>query len=163
MSSFTIRPMVADDAAAVARIFEHGIATNNATFETVAPSWSEFEAKHVDGLSFVAVDDDNVVGWVACTPYSSRFVYRGVVEESLYIDESARGRGVGRALLEHFLQVADGSGIWTIQAGIFPENTISVNLHHALGFRTVGVRERLGQMDNVWRDVLLLERRTSND
>jgi len=163
MGSFTIRPMVADDAAAVARIFEHGIATKNATFEIAAPSWAHFDSGHVNGLSFVAVDDGNVIGWVACTPYSSRHVYRGVVEESLYIDESARGRGVGRALLEHFLHVADESGIWTVQAGIFPENTISVNLHHALGFRTVGVRERLGQMDEVWRDVLLLERRLASD
>lgn len=151
--------MVAADAADVARIFEQGIATKNATFETVAPSWDAFEAGHVAGLSFVAVVGDQVIGRVACTPYSSRYVYRGVVEESLYIDAAVRGQGIGRALLTHFLQVADASGIWTVQAGIFPENTTSIGLHESLGFRVIARRERLGEMDGQWRDVLLLERR----
>jgi L-amino acid N-acyltransferase YncA len=154
-----IRPMLAADAADVARIFEQGIATKNATFETSAPSWESFDAAHVAGLSFVAVTDDQVVGWVACTPYSSRHVYRGVVEESLYIDEDARGQGIGRALLTHFLNAADASGIWTVQAGIFPENTASIGLHESLGFHVIARRERLGEMDGVWRDVMLLERR----
>jgi phosphinothricin acetyltransferase len=154
-----IRPMVAADGASVARIFEHGIATKNATFETSAPTWDAFEAGHVACLSFVAVTDERVVGWVACTPYSSRHVYRGVVEESLYIDETTRGQGIGRALLVHFLDAADSSGIWTVQAGIFPENTASIALHESLGFRIIARRERLGEMDGRWRDVLLLERR----
>jgi L-amino acid N-acyltransferase YncA len=154
-----IRRMVAADAADVARIFEQGIATKNATFETTSPSWESFDTGHVAGLSFVAVVDSGVVGWVACTPYSSRYVYRGVVEESLYIDEAVRGQGIGRALLTHFLAAADSSGIWTVQAGVFPENTTSVALHEALGFPVVARRDRLGEMDGVWRDVLLLERR----
>lgn len=162
MTSFTIRPMVDADADAVAAIFEQGIATKNATFEQVAPTWEHFAASHVDGLSFVAdLTGTGVVGWVACTPYSSRAVYRGVVEESLYIDAAVRGQGIGRALLQHFLTAAEAQGVWTVQAGIFPENAASIALHHSLGFRTVGVRERLGQMDGVWRDVLLLERRSS--
>jgi phosphinothricin acetyltransferase len=154
-----IRPMVAGDAVDVARIFEQGIATKNATFETSAPSWESFDAGHVAGLSFAAVIDSRVVGWVACTPYSSRHVYRGVVEESLYIDESVRGQGIGRALLTHFLNAADTSGVWTTQAGIFPENVPSIALHETVGFQVIARRERLGAMDGVWRDVLLLERR----
>jgi phosphinothricin acetyltransferase len=154
-----IRPMVAADASDVARIFEQGIATKNATFETTAPSWEAFEAGHVSGLRFVAVHDDRVIGWVACTPYSRRHVYRGVVEESLYIDESVQGQGIGRALLTHFLEAADASGIWTVQAGIFPENAASIALHESLGFAVIARRERLGEMDGVWRDVSLLERR----
>ncbi len=152
----TLRP---DDWPAVATIFEEGIASGQATFETAAPSWRDWDDAHLREPRLVAWRGDEVVGWAALSPASGRCVYRGVAEVSVYVATTARGQGVGRALLERLVAESERRGLWTLQAGVFPENTASVALHHACGFRTVGVRERLGQLRGVWRDVLLLERR----
>ena len=145
---------------AVAAIFGEGIATGDATFETRVPTWDEWNAVHLDGHRLVAYSGNQIVGWAALTPYSGRCVYDGVAEESVYVAASARGLGVGRALLEGLIARSEEAGIWTLQAGIFPENKASLKLHFACGFRTVGLRERIGRMNGVWRDVLLLERRS---
>ena len=139
-------------------IFEEGIATGQATFETVAPSWEAWDGAHSLGL--VAEEDGEVLGWAALSPYSPRPAYSGVAEESVYVAARARGRGVGRALLKALVDRSERAGIWTLQAGVFPENRASVTLHLGCGFRVVGVRERIGRLNGEWRDVLLLERRS---
>jgi len=154
-----IRPMQPEDWPAVAEIFVEGIATRGATFETEAPSYESFDAGHHAAHRFVAVEDGRVVGWVALAPTSARACYAGVAESSVYIAESARGRGVGRALMEALVASAETAGIWTIHAGMFPENAASVALHESLGFRLVGRFERVAQLDGAWRDTVLLELR----
>jgi|SRR3954470_8556227 L-amino acid N-acyltransferase YncA len=145
----------------VSRIYDQGLATGDASFETSVPGWEAFDAAHLAAHRLVAVDDDGrVQGWAVLSPVSDRCVYGGVAEDSVYVAEAARGAGVGRSLLTALTARAEADGIWTLQAGIFPENTASLALHHACGFRTVGVRERLGQHRGVWRDVLLVERRS---
>ena len=155
----TIRPLSPTDWPAVAAIFAEGIATGQATFETTVPSWRQWDAAHLPEHRLVAELDGAVAGWCALVPYSRRAVYRGVGEESVYVAERARGRGVGRALLEAVVESARAGGLWTLQAGIFPENEVSLALHRALGFREVGRRERIGRLDGAWRDVVLLELR----
>jgi L-amino acid N-acyltransferase YncA len=145
---------------AVSRIYAEGIATGHATFETEVPSWEHWDAAHLADHRLVALREGKVVGWAALSPVSKRPVYSGVVEESVYVAEAARGQGVGRKLLEALIASADAAGIWTIQTGIFPENDVSVRLHEAVGFRVVGIRERVGRHQGVWRDVLFLERRS---
>jgi len=154
-----IRPMQPEDWPAVAEIFVEGIATRGATFETEAPSYESFDAGHHAAHRFVAVEDGRVVGWVALAPTSARACYAGVAESSVYIAESARGRGVGRALMEALVASAETAGIWTIHAGMFPENAASVALHESLGIRLVGRFERIAQLDGAWRDTVLLELR----
>ena len=154
-----IRPLVESDWPTVAAIFEEGIATGDATFETEAPSWDAWDAAHTD-IRLVAENGGDVVGWAALSGYSDRCCYRGVSEVSVYVADSMRGRGVGRALLDAVISRSEADGIWTLQAGIFPENKPSLRLHLGCGFRLVGVRERLGELGGVWRDVLLLERRS---
>jgi len=141
-------------------IYAMGIATRNATFETEVPSFEEWDGSHLPEHRFVATDADRVVGWVAVTGYSDRCCYRGVADLSVYVDPAAQGRGVGRALLEHLIADTERSGIWTLQAGVFPENAASLALHRSCGFRVVGTRERIGELDGSWRDVVLLERRS---
>ena len=143
----------------MAAIFAEGIATGHATFETVVPAWEAWDAAHLSEHRLVAELDGEVVGWVAVVPYSRRDVYSGVGEESVYVSKAARGQGVGRALLEAVVASARSGGLWTLQAGIFPENEASLALHRAFGFREVGVRERIGRLDGRWRDVVLLELR----
>src|SRR6187551_302844 len=155
----TVRDLRADDWPEVARIYEDGIRTGNATFETEVPSWEEWDAAHLPEHRFVAEEDGDLVGWAAVVPYSRRAVYRGVGEESVYVAERARGRGVGRALLEAVIESARNGGLWTLQAGILPDNVASLELHRRLGFREVGVLERIGQLGGTWRDVVLLELR----
>jgi L-amino acid N-acyltransferase YncA len=155
-----IRELEAKDWPAVRAIFEEGIATGQATFETEAPSWEDWDGAHLAGPRLVADEDGEVVGWAALSPVSSRCVYRGVAENSVYVASRARGRGVGRTLLTRLVEDAGRAGIWTIHAGIFPENEASVAMHRRCGFRVVGTQERLGQHHGVWRDVLLLERRS---
>ena len=154
-----IRALVESDWPAVVSIFEEGIATGDATFETEPPSWDVWDAAHTD-IRLVAENGGGVVGWAALSGYSDRCCYRGVSEVSVYVAGAVRGRGVGRALLEAVISRSEAAGIWTLQAGIFPENKPSLRLHLGCGFRLVGVRERLGELGGVWRDVLLLERRS---
>jgi L-amino acid N-acyltransferase YncA len=144
----------------VARIYADGIATGNATFETDVPSWEEWDRSHLREHRFVALRDGVVVGFLAVSSVSDRCVYGGVVENSVYVDEQARGQGVGRLLLERLIASTEAAGIWTIQTGIFPENEVSVRLHERVGYEVVGRRKRLGKLHGVWRDVLLLERRS---
>src|SRR5918999_1450678 len=150
-----------DDWQAVERIYAAGIATGEATFETEPPSWEEFDSTRLRGHRLVAVEAGEVVGWVALAPTSSRACYAGVAEHSVYVAEHARGRGIGRALLDALLAGADADGIWTIQTSIFPENAATLALHERAGFRVVGRRERIAKLNGVWRDTLLLERRSS--
>jgi L-amino acid N-acyltransferase YncA len=143
-------------------IYEAGLATGNATFQTTAPSWEEWDNGHLRHSRLVAVDAaGRVLGWAALSPVSGRCVYGGVGEVSVYVAAEARGQGVGRQLLAALVAESEAQGMWTLQAGIFPENTASINLHEANGFRLVGRREKIGQLRGVWRDTILLERRSS--
>jgi len=155
-----IEPLRTEHWPDVARIYAEGIATRNATFETEVPSWEGWDRAHLAEHRLVATEGEAVLGWAALVPVSDRCVYGGVVENSVYVAASAQGRGIGGALLDALVDSTEAGGIWTIQTGIFPENEASVRLHERLGFRVVGRRERLGKLDGVWRDVLLLERRS---
>ena len=154
-----IRELSPADWPAVEAIYAEGIATGDATFETETPTWAEFDAGRLPNPRVVAVDGDRVVGWAALAPTSKRECYAGVVEHSVYVEESSRGRGIGRVLLEALVASADAAGIWTIQTSVFPENAASLALHLRVGFRIVGRRERIAQLNGIWRDTLLLERR----
>jgi L-amino acid N-acyltransferase YncA len=156
-----IRPMTADDWPAVRRIYGEGIATGNATFAAELPDWQQWDTAHRPNCRLIASDGKDVLGWAAISPVSGRQVYAGVAEISVYVTQSARSAGVGKALLRALIEESERHGIWTLQAGIFPENIASVSLHKSLGFREVGVRQKIGKMGNQWRDVLLLERRSS--
>jgi L-amino acid N-acyltransferase YncA len=155
-----VRLMDTADSDAVLRIYQEGLDTCNASFETTAPPWSQWNSRHTAPHRFVATVGGDVVGWAATAVTSTRPVYAGVLEESVYVSEGAQGRGVGRALLARLIASTEQAGVWTLQAGVFPENTTSLALHAAAGFRTVGRRERIGCMNGVWRDVVLLERRS---
>ncbi len=144
----------------VAGIYAEGIATGNATFETDVPAWEVWSSAHLPEHRFVALSDERVVGWVAVAPVSERCVYGGVVESSVYVATSARRLGIGKLLLGQLIESTETAGVWTIQAGMFPENTASINLHERLGFEIVGRRKRLGKLNGEWRDVLLMERRS---
>jgi L-amino acid N-acyltransferase YncA len=144
----------------VARIYAEGIATGDATFETEVPSWQEWDSSYLADHRFVAFRDGRVRGWVAASAVSDRCVYAGVVEHSVYVAANARRQGVGLRLLERLVSSTEAAGIWTIQTGIFPENEASLRLHERVGFELVGRRKRIGQRAGVWRDVLLLERRS---
>jgi L-amino acid N-acyltransferase YncA len=153
--------MTPGDWPAVRSIYLEGIATGNATFETAAPTWAAWDAAHAPDPRLVARDPGGaVLGWAAVTPVSGRCVYAGVGDLSVYVGSASRGRGVGKALLLALIEASERTGFWTLQAGIFPENLTSLALHRACGFRDVGRRERIGKMAGVWRDVLLLERRS---
>jgi phosphinothricin acetyltransferase len=158
----TIRAMTPDDWPAVRAIYEEGIATGHATFQTSAPSWEQWDADHLAACRIVVEDGGSIAGWAALTPVSGRCVYAGVAEISVYVSSAARGRGIGRQLLTELVRQSEQNGLWTLQAGIFPENAASVAIHERCGFRIVGRRERLGRMHGVWRDVLLLERRSAS-
>ena len=144
----------------VRAIYREGIATGNATFETDVPDWEAWDKGHLRACRLVAKADGRVVGWAALTPYSSRRAYAGVAGLSIYVSASARGQGIGSALLSALIEASERAGLWTLQAGIFPENAASLALHRAHGFREVGRRERIGQLNGVWRDVVLMERRS---
>ena len=156
-----LEPLRAEHWDGVARVYAEGIATGEATFETELPTWERWDAAHLAGHRLVALRGGTVVGWAALAPVSERCVYAGVAENSVYVAAAVRGQGVGRALLDALIRGAEAAGIWTIQTGIFPENEASLRLHEAVGFRVVGRRERLGKLQGVWRDVLLLERRSA--
>lgn len=163
-----VRAMRAEDWPSVERIYAQGIAEGEATFEVATPTWDVFDAGKLPDLRFVAVrDGGEVVGWVAASPVSSRPVYRGVVEHSVYVDRDARGEGIGRLLLEEFIAAAERAGVWMIQSSVFPENGASGRLHESIGFRVVGRRERIarsrvGPHAGHWRDTILIERRSSS-
>lgn len=175
-----MRALVAADWPSVAAIFAAGIADGDATFETQVPSWADWDAAHLHRPRLVADGcrgpapghhapgtgpgralDGPVAGWAALSPVSERCVYGGVAEVSVYVDPAAQGRGVGRTLLAGLVEESEAAGLWTLQAGVFPENPRSLDLHERAGFRVVGRRERLGARNGVWRDVVLLERRSN--
>jgi L-amino acid N-acyltransferase YncA len=158
--NIVIRSMEPSDWPYVQAIYAAGIATGDATFEIEPPEWETWDSSHLPDLRFVAVEDDVVIGWAAASSVSDRCCYSGVVENSVYVHAAHQGRGVGKTILRTLIETAEGAGNWTIQTGVFPENTASVKLHEGCGFRIVGRRERLGQLNGIWRDVLLLERRS---
>jgi len=157
---FAADKMKDEDWDEVASIYQEGIATGDATFEKDAPDWEEWDESHLGDCRLVARRDGKVIGWAALSPVSTRSVYSGVAEVSLYVAASARGIGMGKFLLNSLVEESERTGIWTLQAVIFPENVGSIALAKACGFREVGRRERVGQMDGVWRDVILMERRS---
>jgi phosphinothricin acetyltransferase len=157
-----IRPMAPGDAGQVLAIYQAGLDGGQASFETEAPSWAAFDAARLPDHRHVAVDGASwqVLGWVAASAVSSRPVYAGVIEHSVYVDPAARGRGIGSALLAALIESSEAAGIWTIQSGVFPENGPSLRLHQQAGFRVVGTRERVGRHHGAWRDTVLIERRS---
>jgi phosphinothricin acetyltransferase len=161
MLDFDIRAMRSHDWPAIRNIYSEGIATGNATFETETPEWAKWDQGHLQDCRLVARDGQRILGWAALSPVSNRRVYSGVAEVSVYVAAEARGRGVGKLLLQSLVEQSERCGIWTLQAGVFPENVPSIALHKSCGFREVGLRQKLGQRGGVWRDVLLLERRSS--
>ncbi|MFJ7260367.1 GNAT family N-acetyltransferase [Streptomyces globosus] len=161
MSRVRIAALLPEHAEQVLAVYQAGIDEGNATFETRAPDWTAFDKAKLPGHRFVALDGDGrVLGWVAAGAVSDRCAYAGVVEHSVYVHPEARGRGVARALLDALIASTEAGGIWTIQSGIFPENTASLALHERAGFRVIGTRERIGRHHGVWRDVVLVERRS---
>lgn len=165
-------PMLPQFWPAVREIYRQGIATGNATFEAELPDWEDWDSKHRKNCRSVAIEpveeeallglrDIRILGWAALSPVSTRRVYSGVAEVSVYVDENARGKGVGKSLLQALIAESELHGIWTLQAGIFPENVASIALHKSCGFRKVGIRRRIGKLGETWRDTILLERRSS--
>jgi L-amino acid N-acyltransferase YncA len=146
----------------VEKIYIQGIATGNATFQDTAPSWDEWNTAHVTNCRLLAVEGHQVLGWAALTPVSGRCVYAGVAEVSVYVAEAARGKGVGLILLDELVKRSEDNNFWTLQAGILPENLASIKLHQKAGFRIIGTRERIGKLKGVWRDTVLLEKRSQS-
>ncbi len=144
---------------AVKTIYEEGIATGNATFQTEVPGWREWDNAHIKTCRIIAIENE-VLGWAALTPVSSRCVYAGVSEVSVYVTTNARGKNIGSMLLQELIKQSEQNGIWTLQSGIFPENKASISMHEKNGFRIIGYREKIGKLGNVWRDTISLERRS---
>ena len=157
---YLIDSMLPEDWSSVCAIYLEGIRTGHATFETDAPEWSEWDAAHLPFCRLVARNGNMIVGWAALSPVSRRAVYAGVSEVSVYVAESQKGKGIGSRLLQRLISESETEGIWTLQAGIFPENAASIELHKKFGFREVGRREKIGRLNRIWRDVVLMERRT---
>jgi phosphinothricin acetyltransferase len=155
-----VRDLRPGDWPEVARIYEEGIRTVNATFETEVPSWEAWDAAHLDEHRFVGERDARIAGWIALAPVSSRCCYAGVAEISAYVGEQARGQGIGAELLATAIESSERTGIWTLQTGVFPENAPSLGLLQRFGFRALGTQKRIGRLHGVWRDVVLLERRS---
>nr|WP_321414874.1 N-acetyltransferase family protein [uncultured Allomuricauda sp.] len=155
-----VRNMMPSDWQEVSSIYLEGIATGFATFETNAPSYEQWDNAHITACRLVAEHDAIIVGWAALSPVSSRCVYGGVAEVSVYISAKSRGKGVGKLLMQRLIDESEKAGFWTIQSGIFPENTGSIKLHEKVGFRYIGKRERVGKINGVWKDNLLFERRS---
>lgn len=157
-----IAEMTAEHAEQVLAIYQAGLDTGNASFETTAPDWPDWDRAHLPRHRFVALGRGReVLGWIAAAPVSSRCVYAGVLEHSVYLHPAHRGRGIGRALLATYIAATEAAGVWTLQTGVFPENTASLALHERAGFRVIGRRERIGAHHGVWRDVTLIERRST--
>lgn len=160
MGMILVRALSESDWPAVREIYAQGIATRNATFETEVPPSTELDRKWLPDHRWIAEIGGTVAGWAAITPVSSRPCYSGVGETSIYVAGPFHGQGIGRALIQRLVEAADTAGLWTLQTAIFPENKPSLALHHSAGFRTVGIRERIAQLDGIWRDTVFLERRT---
>ena len=160
MSNVIIEEMKDESWEAVQRIYNAGIATKNATFQTEAPVWEVWDQSHRKDCRLIARIDDQVAGWAALSNVSNRCVYAGVAEVSIYIDPTFKGIGIGDQLMKQLISESESNGIWTLQAGIFPENEASIALHLKNGFKILGIREKIGKMDNVWRDTAMLERRS---
>ena len=159
--NYEIRLMQPDDAAKVLEIFQQGINGGNATFDKVAPTWESWDTKHFNMCRFVLEDENNnVVGWCALQPVSNRDCFKGVAEVSIYLDGSVQGKGLGTILMKKLILDSEEHEFWTLQAGIFPENEVSIAIHQKQGFKTVGRREKIGEMVGQWRDIILLERRS---
>ena len=156
----SIRNFKKEDFSFVKEIYQQGIDTKNATFEVTAPGYEEWDKKFVQHSRLIAVENDTIAGWAALSQVSARAVYSGVMEVSVYVHAAQRGKGTGRKLLEALVTSSEQNGVWTLQAGIFPENTASITIHKETGFREVGYHERIGKMDGEWRDTVLLERRS---
>jgi phosphinothricin acetyltransferase len=160
MTAFTIRNMEPADWSQVGRIYEEGIATGYATFETRVPTYTDWDAAHVDSCRFIAESAGKILGCAALSPVSGRCVYGGVAEVSVYVGNDSRGKGVGQALMKALVDHSESEGFWTLQAGIFPENRGSIGLHEKMGFRFLGRREKIGKLNGVWYDNLIFERRS---
>lgn len=160
MKDVEIRPMRPGDWPMVSAIYQEGIDTGQATFQTGVPAWEEWDRAHLQSCRLVAVSGEDILAWAAVGPVSARPVYAGVVEVSVYVGSAYRGQGVGRKILSALVTETEADGRWTLQAGIFPENEASVSLHESCGFRIVGIRRRVGCLHGVWRDALFLERRS---
>ncbi len=145
----------------VRNIYQEGISTGNATFQATIPSWEEWDSAHVKNCRLVATEDDTIIGWAALTAVSGRCVYAGVGEVSVYVSNHMQGKGIGKKLLQALIDESEKDNFWTLQAGIFPENMASIKIHEQCGFRIIGRRERIGQMNGIWRDTLLLEKRSN--
>ena len=163
----SILPMTEKHWPEVSRIYQEGIDTGNATFESAPPAWSCWNEAHMNECRLIAVDGNEVLGWAALSPVSSRCVYAGIAEISVYVSNSSKRKGIGRKLLEALIEESEKAGVWTLNASVFPENVASIKLHESLGFRLIGVKQKVGKMTfgplkNVWRDNVLLEKRSSN-
>jgi L-amino acid N-acyltransferase YncA len=156
-----IREMVQSDSESVLEIYRMGLETRNATFETTVPSWHDWDMKHLQHSRFVSVENGIVTGWAALTPFSSREVYRGVAEVSIYVASVFRGKKTGSQLMDQIIVSSELNGIWTLVSSVFPENEATLKLHEKYGFRIIGKRERIAKHDGKWRDTILLERRSS--
>jgi phosphinothricin acetyltransferase len=163
MQEIKLRPMLPEDWPDVRRIYLEGIASGNSTFQTEAPSWEQWDASHLQTCRLLAVRNESVIGWAVLAAISTRPVYRGVAEVSVYVSGSAHGQGVGSTLMQELVAASERHGFWTLQAGIFPENVASLALHASVGFRQVGRREKMGQLQGGWRDVVLVERRVGSE
>lgn len=154
------RPLLATDWNSVAKIYQQGIETKDATFETEVPSWDEWDGDHMNECRIVAEVDGEVLGWAALSAVSSRCVYQGVAEVSVYVSTDYLGKKIGSALLERLVIASEEAGIWSLHSGIFPENEVSIHVHEKMGFRIVGIHEKIGKMNGEWRDTVLMERRS---
>ncbi|MFS8082215.1 MAG: N-acetyltransferase family protein [Ginsengibacter sp.] len=159
-NNYLLRTMQEGDWAFVSEIYKQGIDTENATFQQEVPTWAQWDNGHLLKCRIIAIAENVIVGWAALLPVSSRFVYSGVAEVSVYVSAQHRGQGIGKKLLERLIKESEANNIWTLQAGIFPENIASISLHEKLGFRKVGFREKIGKMKNTWRDLYFYERRS---
>jgi phosphinothricin acetyltransferase len=160
MEVVTIKPMQQKHWEQVKQIYESGIATGIATFETTAPSWEKWNDGHLTFARPVAVENNEVVGWAALSPVSTRCVYGGVAEVSVYVADKRKGKGIGKLLLQNLITESERNGIWTLQAGIFTDNVASLKLHKKVGFRVIGHREKIGKINDIWKDNYILERRS---
>jgi len=155
-----IREMIPNDSTRILEIYKMGLDTRNATFETIVPSWTEWDSTHLNHSRFVYLESDKILGWIALSHVSARKVYEGIAEVSVYIDTNILGKGIGSKLMEKVIMSSEMHGIWTLYSSVFPENVATLKLHDKFGFRVIGTRKKIAKLDNKWRDTVLLERRS---